>query len=908
MESGTRLGPYEILEQLGAGGMGEVWLAEDTRLHRKVAIKVLPEEYAGDPERLARFEQEARAAAALNHPHIAVVHDIGTEADTHFMVQEYLRGQSLREALEKGALPLDKTLDLATEVSEALAAAHKAGIVHRDLKPDNIFVTEQGHAKVLDFGLAKLMEMSPMSGSASMSPTMLGTVAGQVMGTAGYMAPEQVSGEEVDQRADLFAFGCVLYAMATGRQAFSGKNVHETLAHILSDEPVPVVQIDGSLPAELQRIVRKTLAKDVTRRYQTAGDLGADLRQLQDDIAAGVAMPVVGRSVDAPAAVETVGGFPWKLVAPIAVAALLISVAGTWGWLRPAEGVRAVQRFDVALAEEAGEVTLFDDSGRSVVIAPDASRIVWVGSGPSGVMLYVRDLDGFSPRPIPGTGGADMPFFSPDSRTVGFFVGNVLKTVGFGGGLPTEIGHVGGNARGATWREDGTIVIGNSSDIVDDLIEDSSFGLQIISGDSREVRDFLPGDEKTTYRYPQFLPGGDRILFTIENVESGARSGKALAVYSLSTREIKTLSQSGTHARYVSTGHLLFARGTQLVAVPFDIRTLQATGDEKVIVESLHVEPNVGYAHFDVADDGTLVYAEARPTIGRLSWVSDDGTTETIVDDPGGYRTPRISPDGTRAALWIFTSEDERIGILDLRDGSQQPLTEGPEEFAPEWMPEGDTVVFGGQGGAGRFQTFRIANATSFTGIRELINVGPIRYSYDHIAVHPDGTALALTGYDGARSIWVVKDSEGTAGPFAVTGASEWAPAFSPDGRWLAFVSDEQGRPQVYVRSYPDADRKLAISLDGGTEPAWSSAGELFFLQGDTMMKSMFDPETRTRGRPVALFKTFAIPGAFSSTNYDIADDGRFLMVLADEFPFTTKLRVVLNWFEELKQRVPTGR
>ncbi|MCZ6737275.1 MAG: serine/threonine-protein kinase, partial [Actinobacteria bacterium] len=345
---GTSLGPYKIIEQLGAGGMGEVYLGEDTRLGRKVAIKVLPEEYASDPERLARFEQEARAAAALNHPHIAVVHDIGTEGDIHFMVQEYLVGQSLRERREEGALALDKALDLATEVGEALIAAHKAGIIHRDLKPDNIFVTEEGHAKVLDFGLAKLTEAVDASeGVETQTPTLLGTEAGRLMGTAGYMAPEQVQGQEVDHRADLFAFGAVLYETVTGRRAFAGKNVHDTLNRIISDDPAPVVEINESLPAELHRIVRKALAKDVGRRYQAAGDLNIDLRQLRDDITAGAAVPAGGRETTvAPAVVETARGISWKWGVPIGLAlVILASLAGWFMGKAPSPPESLITRF-----------------------------------------------------------------------------------------------------------------------------------------------------------------------------------------------------------------------------------------------------------------------------------------------------------------------------------------------------------------------------------------------------------------------------------------------------------------------------------------------------------------------------------------------------------------------------------
>ena len=412
--TGTTLGPYKIIEQLGAGGMGEVYLGEDTRLGRKVAIKVLPEEYASDPERLARFEQEARAAAALNHPHIAVVHDVGSETSddgtiTHFMVQEYLEGQSLRERLEKGALPLDKALDLATEVGEALIAAHKAGIIHRDLKPDNIFVTEEGHAKVLDFGLAKLTEMAAPTGtSASMSPTMLGTVAGQVMGTAGYMAPEQINGEEIDHRADLFAFGAVFYEMVTGRRAFVGDNIHETLSRIISKQPAPLHEARDDLPAKLGWIIDKALAKDVSRRYQSAAGISGDLAQLQDDIAAGVAVPVGdGQPVAASVVVETPPANPWKLTVPIAIATLLIGALGTWWAMRPSPPEpEPLRRFEIELPNDIN----FSRTGRHIVaVSPDGARIAFTGNN----QLWIRSLDDFDATRLRSTDDPTSPFFSP---------------------------------------------------------------------------------------------------------------------------------------------------------------------------------------------------------------------------------------------------------------------------------------------------------------------------------------------------------------------------------------------------------------------------------------------------------------------------------------------------------------
>ena len=433
---GTSLGPYKIIEQLGAGGMGEVYLGEDTRLGRKVAIKVLPAEFASDPERLARFEQEARAAAALNHPHIAVVHDVGSEpaadgATTHFIVQEYLEGQSLRERVDKGALPLDKALDLATEVGEALIAAHKAGIIHRDLKPDNIFITEEGHAKVLDFGLAKLTEMAAPTGtSALMSPTMLGTVAGQVMGTAGYMAPEQVTGEVVDHRADLFVFGCVLYQMVSGLQPFAGESVHDTLHRIGHEEPRALAEIDASLPSEMERIIRKSLAKQPERRYQDADDLVVDLAALAAEVDSGRAMPT---STALPGgAVESPGEPSWALVLSSAVALVLLGAGATWLFTRadpPAPSIP--MSFEISLPSG----TRFPVGiGRNIAVSPDGGAIVFAAEDESGRRLYLRRTDeAAEATPIRGTEDAALPFFSPDGEWVGFEDSSNMRRVSLSG-------------------------------------------------------------------------------------------------------------------------------------------------------------------------------------------------------------------------------------------------------------------------------------------------------------------------------------------------------------------------------------------------------------------------------------------------------------------------------------------
>jgi len=574
---GKTLGPYKVIKLLGAGGMGDVYLGEDTRLGRKVAIKVLPAEFASDPERLARFEQEARAAAALNHPHIAVVHDVGSEpgedgTTTHFIVQEYLRGQSLRERLDKGALPLDKALDLATEVGEALIAAHKAGIIHRDLKPDNIFVTEEGHAKVLDFGLAKLTEMAaPTGSSASMSPTMLGTVAGQVMGTAGYMSPEQVNGETVDTRSDLFAFGAVLYESVTGRRAFAGKSIPDTLSRILHDDPGPLAEVDASLPFELQRIVKKSLAKEPAKRYQAAGELVIDLQALGADVESGTAMPVGGQPVIAPVTVETTRGVSWKLGVPIAVSIAVVAALTGWWLARPGSGGSLPRIFSIDLPEG---TRLPAGQGPGIAISPDGQNIAYMASGPAGRHLYLRRLGRLGSTLIPGTEEAINPTFSPDGKSLAFRVGEILKKVSLAGGEPFELCSTCGEA---SWGDAGDLIF---------VREGSLWRVPEVGGRPELITGPMPDRGVPYFRRPLVLPGGKAVLF--EPGVVGANAGAA--VISLESKDVVVVATDGSDPFYSDTGHVVFARGDTLFAVPFDLDRLRVTGEPVPVVHGVRVE------------------------------------------------------------------------------------------------------------------------------------------------------------------------------------------------------------------------------------------------------------------------------------------------------------------------------
>ena len=900
---GKSLGPYEILEQLGAGGMGEVYLAEDTRLGRKVAVKVLPAEFASDPERRARFEQEARAAAALNHPHIAAVFDVGAEGNTHYMVQEFLEGQSLGDRLAGGALRLEEALKLAAEIGEALAAAHRVGIVHRDLKPDNVFVTLDGHAKVLDFGLAKLVEMSSFetepSAGMSMSPTMLGTVVGQVMGTAGYMAPEQVNGEEVDRRADLFAFGCVLYQMASGQQPFAGRTLHHTLDRILRDEPTPVRELAPETPAQLQWILTKCLAKMPARRYQHAEDLVVDLVALGSAIEAGdenAARPHAPAPAEPTVVARKTAALTWGLAAIATVAAALAA----WGWLGRAALPDVTGRYELSLnpIKRADELVLYEVNGRSVAIAPDGSRIVFTAHGQSQrSQLYERRTDSFEVRTIPGTEGGDMPFFSPDSLSVGFFSGPELKVLRLDGVSASVLaGNVGANVRGGTWGPDGTIVIGHSDDA------GPTNGLMIvpaIGGDG----EILVADGRPTfsYRYPQILPGGDTVLFTVESAQTGSGSDKELAVYSIATGETTKLSQRGTHARYLPSGHLVYARDDSLLAVPFDVDRLQALGPETIVLDSLQVSSNLGFAQFAVSDTGTLVYADSHKDSSRgwLAWADRNGAVMTITDERHNYQMPRLSPDGRRVALWVTEARRDDIWLYDLQRGALDRITTANSNWMGSWSVDGSRIVFG----ASRDDRWGVwSRSFDASGSDEPLAVG-VDAPINTIALHPDGKTRAVV-ID--RQILVYTDGDAEAVPFFETTAQMFAPTFSPDGRWLAYISDELGETRLYVQAFPSARNRLVIPGDGAVEPVWSRDGnELYYRVGDQMMAVAFDSDADPPdSAPIKLFDMELPFGWSGNPNYDVSADGRFLVAAGDQLGAVTELKLVVNWVQELERTV----
>jgi len=890
MNAGDQLGPYKILEPLGAGGMGEVYLGEDTRLGRKVAIKVLPAGFAADPERLARFEQEARAAAALNHPHIAVVHDVGLEGDVHFIVQEFLQGHALDTLLAQGPLPLKKAMGLATEVAAALAAAHRAGIVHRDLKPANIFVTNDGHAKVLDFGLAKLTEAAPQGGDMSMSPTMLGTMAGQVLGTAGYMSPEQVEGKPVDQRADIFSFGCVLYEAVVGAKAFAGQSVPDTLSKILHEEPAELAQEADKIPGELGRIARKCLAKEPESRYQHADDLVVDLRAAADQNTGPVgtlaAAPHAAVATDSAAGARAgtpasrIGGaLPWAVAAIAIVIAVAVWATSSSG---PTEG--EIVRFSI----DRGALETAAYMGAPFAVSPDGRTIVYLAASGNSEQLFRRRTDELEGTPIPESVGARAPFFSPDGNHIAFFADGALKRVAMAGGAPSTVCPVASVNGSGIWTEDDHIIFGLQAANVGLLRVDAGGGVPV-------ALTTLDADkEEGQHSLPQVLPG-DRVLFTAVGVQ-----GNEVQVVDLESGVVTTVgARAGRY--HAGTGHLLFVDAQQLFAQPFDVDQLVLSGTQVALLD--------GIVNWDLSPGGTLAFADGvDPAVGiSLVKINRRGQVEELPGLPSSdYQIPVLSPDGTRVAVTegSIIGTGTWISVYDLQRGAlARRVATG---YGAQWIPDGQSIALGSNANRALFwQPLEVAEAP-----RELVagTTGSV-WTTD---VSPDGRVLAYYEIhpDTGRDIWLVEiagDAEPR--PFLVTAASERSAVFSPDGAWIAYMSDAGGLEQVYVRSFPAGDNEVQVSIGGGREPRWSADGaEIFYRQGRGMYAVPVSTQPTFRvGDPDLLFQgRFIVQTGGRNANYDVDAEGNFYITQRPEGG--ERVNVVLNWDQELERLLAGGR
>ncbi len=889
LESGTRLGPFEITEPLGAGGMGEVYRAQDTRLDRTVAIKVLPQHLSESPELKQRLEREAKAISSLQHPNICTLHDIGSEDGLDFLVMEHLEGETLAVRLERGPLEMDELLTVGTAMADALDKAHRQGLVHRDLKPGNIMLTKAG-AKLLDFGLAKGTALASDPAALTQSPTMSPlTEKGMLVGTFQYMAPEQMEGEEADARSDLFAFGAVLYEMATGKRAFEGKTQASLIAAVLDREPVPLGQVQPMAPPALDRIIRTCLAKDPDDRFQNAHDVMLQLEWIRDaGSQAGVPVPVATRRKSRE-----------KLAWGVAAISAVIALAAVAMLLRDTTPEPQVLRAEIAPATNS-VFSLSPSSPGPVVVSPDGRNLAWAAVGIDGnTTLWVRTLDETASREIEGSEGTSYPFWSPDSRSVGYFAEGKIKKVLASGGPSITIGEA-ENPKGGTWGDDGTILFAPAHNSPIHRISDDG-------GEPIPVTELSVSREENSHRHPRFLPDGRNfIYFTRVGAMGTAVEGSGVWIASLDGGEPRRLTHASSQAEFAS-GHLLFARGDALLAQPFDPDRLEFTGEPRTLVEGVVAMSGAAIAAYSVSQQGLLAYQiGGGDLMTELAWFSREGARLKTLGDPAFHTGPQISPDQTRAAVTIADSETGAgdIWIYDLERGVRSRFTFDPsEDVTAVWAPDGQQLFWA----SSRVADFDIfaKNVDGAETDREVLvsDVVQIPMSFS-----PDGRYLAYwrgSGAGTAESDLRLLSLEGDGEPIdlVVSEFNEGAAQISPDGRWFAYGSDESGQFEVYVTSFPEPGRKWQVSAEGGAQPRWRADGrELFFLTPTAkMMVVDVDPSGSgfKVGEVEELFDAPRMP--LAGFDYDVTSDGeRFLMNTVGDSAFEP-ITLVVNWTAELE-------
>jgi eukaryotic-like serine/threonine-protein kinase len=901
LSAGTRLGPYEIRTPLGAGGMGEVYRARDTKLGRDVAIKILPQVFTSDPERLARFEREARMLAALNHPHIGAIYGVEDAETVHALVLELVEGDTLAERLRRGPLPLTDALAFARQIAEALESAHERCIVHRDLKPGNVKITPDGIVKVLDFGLAKAVVSDATGPDLSQSPTMTvnGTLEGAILGTAAYMSPEQARGKAVDKRTDIWAFGCVLYEMLTGCRAFPGDTASDAIAAILEREP-DWTKLPAAASAPVRHLLLRCLQKDPSRRLRDIGDARLELDEaLSSPARADLQKPAV---ITRRTAISALAG------AAAGAVVTGIFVSGRYRGAVP----RNLTRFRIPPPEGRVAIASFN---KRVAISPDGTHIAFnvISGGVSnyvtigGDKCYLHSLRELEPKALSFDAGA--PFFSADGRWIGFMGSAsgkpILRKMALDGGPPVTVcnrGYV-----GATWTADDMIYF--VSEVPGGLVRVAGGG-----GEPKEVVkiDLAKGDRQ--HRYPCALPGGKGILITVGTADSETFDDAHIAVLNTETGQTKTVVEGGTHPRYSSSGHLLYARDGKIFAVRFDANRLKTIGQPFTVLEGVLMSRNSGVANYDVSAGGDLVYIPGIEDKGdrTLVWVDREGNAEPLKLPPRPYLHPRISPDMHQLAVEI-EGPNHDFYIYDFaRDVLSQMTTDGVSHW-PVWSPDGAQLVYR-SGTMGHFKMWQI-RADRSRPAAQLPGTGT---SQSAESWSPDGHALAYTTVTPeAGSHIMVESLEGDheSRPFADIKAAAGSPKFSPDGRWLAYCSNESKKPQVYVQAFPGPGPKIQVSSDGGTDPVWKRTGrELYFRNGDKMMAvAVSTTPAFAAGHPQILWEghyshgmsTSCGPPGATSSNFDASADGRRFLMIKDEAPDTAVSRqiiVVLGWADEVNR------
>jgi Tol biopolymer transport system component len=889
LATGARLGPYEIVSPLGAGGMGEVYRARDGKLNREVAIKVLPEAFAADKERLARFRREAQVLASLNHPHVAAIYGLEESGGVEALVLELVLGETVAERLAAGPLPFEEALEIARQIAEALEAAHERGIVHRDLKPANVKLTPDGKVKVLDFGLAKALAGDASSPDVSASPTLTAqaTQAGVVIGTAAYMSPEQARGRSVDRRADVWAWGCVLYEMLTGRRCFEEETISDTLAAVLRAEPDWSL-LPATTPPEIRSLLKRCMEKDPKQRLRDIADARLGLTDSTEFAGAPDSAIAIG-SIDSRARVR------WMAAG---LAGLLLGGALVAGWV----GLRSRRQASRAVSP----VRLNLDLGRgqtlplygipNFAVSRDGARIAYVarsGSGPG--VLYVRSLDSFDAKPLPETEGASAPFFSPDGQWVGYVVAAKIRKVPVSGGPPQPVcdAAVSDSGGGAAWTDDGSIYIPSTSG---GLLRASASG-----GACAEI--VKPDPERGEILQPEALPGGRALLFAMLG---GFQTSQArIATMNLKTGKLQVIGPQGTNPRYVEPGFILFGHAGEILAAPFEPESLKLLGQPVPVFDKVLPDPAYGIEQFAVSRSGVLAFVPGtRASVKRrLVMMDAKGATTVLTTEANAYEDMSLSPNGRKLALTL-EGVSWNIWVYDRDRGTLTRLTFENDNRDPIWTPDGKRIVYTSLRD-GRYGLYARAADGSGTEERLLTSKNWIFAN----SWSPDGRYLAYGEQDPTSGFDIsILPLEGDRKPlsFVRTSFQDWFGEFSPDGKWIAYESNESGRSEIYVRPFPGPGGKWQISSEGGARPEWSRDGrELLYMSGERLMRVPVDTaRVFSAGKPELLFGCACYE---SGRYYEVGADGKHFLFIQNAEPVSPvgQINVVLGWRPELERRTP---